>query len=558
VINKTNRLFNTLKHLQFKQLWFYGVRRGFPSTKIDYKGNPELAAGFDVAGALPVSGVCQDDGSFTFLNVSKRLPLHNFDWCPSDVPRLWRYNLHYFDYLREESIGDDEKHQLLEHWIAHNPQGSQPGWEPFTASLRIVNWVFYLQQNPAAQTPAVLRSLYTQALWLEKNDERHILANHYFENLKALTFAGAFFDGVYADRWLRRGTSDIVEQLAEQTLADGGHYERTPQYHGLMLENYLDLFNLARTNPDRFPTGFTELLRRYSVDGLVFYQTIGFPDKKLPLFNDTAFGISPSLAALDGYYQRLSGEPSCLAEHPAKLFALQESGLFGFRADADMLIIDAGQIGPSYQPGHTHCDMLSYELMMAGQRVVVDTGVCEYEPGAVRQHVRSTRAHNTVSVDGAEQSEVWGEFRVARRAKVLDARIEQTGTSIVFEGAYTGFHQVRGKIQHRRKAVLELAQNETISSLAIVDDVSGAGHHHVESFIHLHPDLAVNDLGGGVIDLHGGNGLQLQLSLEQDVSYYLEESYYCPEFGLKIPNVRVVLQKSATLPCEISYSISKV
>ena len=127
------------------------------------------------------------------------------DWHPNDVSRLWRYNLHYFDYLREDGRKRNEKIFLIRDWVTKNPQGSQPGWEPFTAGLRIINWIFFLTKYTQYQSKDILYSLYLQVLWLEENDERHILANHYFENLKTLTFAGGFFRGNDAERWLKKG-----------------------------------------------------------------------------------------------------------------------------------------------------------------------------------------------------------------------------------------------------------------------------------------------------------------------------------------------------------------
>ena len=84
------------------------------------------------------------------------------------------------------------------------------------------------------------------------------------------------------------------------------------------------------------------------------------------------------------------------------------------------LIFDCGPLGPDYQPGHGHCDVLSYELSLHGQRVVVDTGVSTYEPCAERLYERSTAAHNTLRVDGEEQAEVWASFRVGRRPQGRD------------------------------------------------------------------------------------------------------------------------------------------
>ena len=86
-----------------------------------------------------------------------------------------------------------------------------------------------------------LKSLYEQALWLEKNIEYHLLANHYFKNGKALIFAGMYIAGQDAERWLKKGRQIIASELEEQILPDGGHFERSPMYHAMILEDCLDI-----------------------------------------------------------------------------------------------------------------------------------------------------------------------------------------------------------------------------------------------------------------------------------------------------------------------------
>lgn len=551
------------------QLVFFILRRKFPAASVVYSGQPSLHVGVSLQLPTAVSGIRGSDQgsgqSFSFLNQRKDFAT-GIDWSPSDVPRLWAYNLHYFDYLREpaQAHSIEKNNALLESWLSNNPQGSQPGWEPFTASLRIVNWIFYFQANPQSATPALLQSLYTQVLWLEKNDERHILANHYFENLKALAFAGVYFSGDDANRWLAKGVQGLREQLLEQTLADGGHYERTPQYHALMLENYLDIYNLAINNPvlidalaiDGLNSGdFIALVASHCQKGLQFYRGILFPDGLLPLFNDSAFGIAPAFDELADYWQRLGGEP--ISGVVGELIDYQPSGLFGYRHGSDMVIIDAGDIGPSYQPGHTHCDMLSYELMFNSQRVIVDSGVCEYQPGPMRHYVRSTRAHNTVSIDGADQSEVWGEFRVARRAKILSATINNTAGDCVFEGSYQGFHQAGAGLRHRRELAVKKDDQQGIAAITITDHIEGSGEHLVESFIHFHPALECVD-EQGVIKLALGDRVIAELIIGNSASYHFEQGYYCPEFGIKLNNTRLVLTQTACLPCQFLYTIKKV
>ena len=97
-----------------------------------------------LAEPITVNGIFVSDVEFEFLNVSKNIQDSQTDWQPSDMSRLWQYNLHYFDYLRESERSLDNKKTLINDWINSNPQGSHPGWEPFTVSLRIVNWIFFI------------------------------------------------------------------------------------------------------------------------------------------------------------------------------------------------------------------------------------------------------------------------------------------------------------------------------------------------------------------------------------------------------------------------------
>jgi uncharacterized heparinase superfamily protein len=561
MIKKIIRLINTLRYLKLNQLYFFILRRKFASSNIYYTATPALHGGFILAEPIKVNKIWQGDNNYHFLNITQSLFLDEFNWQPKDVPRLWRYNLHYFDYLRQADFCDEKKNELIESWIENNPQGSQPGWEPFTASLRIVNWIFYFQscEKEGVIIPALwLTSLYEQVLWLEKNDERHILANHYFENLKALTFAGSYFIGDDARRWLNKGTKELKKQLIEQTLSDGGHYERTPQYHALMLENYLDLFNLTVNNKTLFDDEGESLLEETSRLGLQFLVDIIFPDKKFPLFNDSDFGIAPNIDSLS-VYAELLGKPLLEQGSSKGLIDKGDSGLYGYRSEKDMLIIDCGDIGPSYQPGHTHCDFLSYELMLDGHRLVVDTGVCEYEPGEMRQYVRSTQAHNTVSVDGDEQSEIWGEFRVARRAKKLSASIKRgLDNKIVFNGAYKGFYGIAGGIEHQRQLQMALDDGAELEEIVVRDQIIGGGEHTVESFIHLHPSVELIDLGKGQIKLSHGNNYHAMLTFSAMLNYRIDDAIYCPEFGKQLKNKRVVFTQTCPLPCEMTYSIKKI
>jgi uncharacterized heparinase superfamily protein len=153
-----------------------------------------------------------------------------------------------------------------------------------------------------------------------------------------------------------------------------------------------------------------------------------------------------SPAELLGAYASLTGE----TVNPRASFAFEDAGYFGIRDGGDLLIADCGRVGPDHLPAHAHGDILSFEWSVGGQRVVVDAGVAEYNPGKWRRYSRSTRAHNTVTVGGEDQCEFWKAFRVGRRANVTLNRYSGA-EGLTLDGSHDGFTHLDAAPVHRRQ-----------------------------------------------------------------------------------------------------------
>lgn len=138
---------------------------------------------------------------------------------------------------------------------------------------------------------------------------------------------------------------------------------------------------------------------------------------------------------------------------------------------------------------HAHADTLSCLAWVDGVPLLVDTGTSTYTPGPVRDYERSTAAHNTVAVDGADSTEVWGAFRAARRARITDLAARAEADSVVIEAAHDGYRQLPGRPTHRQRWSLSEA------GLQVEDLISGAGTHTVTLRWHLAPeaDLRLDD-----------------------------------------------------------------
>ena len=237
---KFKRYYYTLRYL--KPVQFYG-RLWFRM----YRPKPELRPAIalrSVSGQwiAPVEKTPSlvEPLRFRFLGKEQVLECPS-DWNHPGWEKIWLYNLHYFDDLNAEgAAGRTEWHaELIERWVEENPPGFGNGWEPYPTSLRIVNWVKWVFAGNDLSEKTV-ESLAVQTRLLEKRIEYHLLGNHLLANAKALVFAGLFFKGEEAGRWLKKGMQIFLSQLPEQVLPDGGHFERSPMYHEIILEDLLD------------------------------------------------------------------------------------------------------------------------------------------------------------------------------------------------------------------------------------------------------------------------------------------------------------------------------
>lgn len=551
---------HTLRWLRVSQLVWQVYRRirpvvATPEVSSESCQQRIAASGF-AAGPQPGQS---DSGQpeLRFLNISSHAEPDRIDWHPADRSRLWRYNLHYFDYLHWESIPEQYKAGYIDSWIAANPQGTADAWEPYTLSLRVVNWIKFF--NAREHIPdAWQQSLINQAYWLQHNLEHHILANHYCKNAKALVFAGVWYAGERGAEFLQRGWSLLIEQMREQVLADGGHYERSPMYHCIVLEDCLDIINLVQGCPELFADEHVAVLSDAALRMLRFVDEVRGGDGRIPLFNDSAFGIAADPDELLDYGFRLLGYERLAPPGQPTPLRYPQSGYYGYRFGGDSLIIDCGAVGPDYQPGHMHCDMLSFELCMDGQRILVDPGVHGYEDDATRHYLRSTAAHNTVTLDGAEQSEIWGTFRVARRARPLKPRISDIAEARqTFSGGHDGFRRLPQRARHWRTVTSDLA-----GRWDIVDEVQGSGDGTVRAYLHFAPDLAMRPIAGQVAEqgyaVMRGDEIVARVLPDDDCDTEVFESYVAFEFGLRESAVGLCMLRRGKLPLRLSYRIERV
>ena len=501
------RLIRTVRYLKPIQIWNRLARKRFSLFALQYKAQGTKHTAHPHNLATP----------FTFLNQTATPA----DWNDPALPKLWLYNLHYFDYLA--TMDRKAGAELVARWIAENPKGWGNGWEPYPISLRVVNWIKWLQARDPAGSQSKARaeveeSLREQVAYLEPRLEYHLLANHLLANAKALVFAGAYFltlqhGDTEGERVLKKGLAIYRKELPEQVLDDGVHFERSPMYHSIILEDLLDCMRLLTQAPgdteiDGRPLShFAAEFRPYAEKMLSGLALLTGPDGKISLFNDSAHGIAKSPSELFAAAVSLGLTTPQSAQGTRHKAQGSPSGFLRLESPHYVLLAKTGEIGPSYQPGHAHADTYSFELWRNGEKVVTDTGTDRYVVDDERRRQRGTAAHNTVTIDGKDSSEVWAGHRVGRR---FDPRT------------------------HRRTFEL------TDEGLRCTDEIGGRGEHTVELRWHLAPDVRTDDVS---------------LSLPSGLSVRTEPCLICEEFGRQRPSQVLIATLRTTLPTTLCWTL---
>ena len=549
--------FHTVKYLKFSQLYYRILKRFIHPNVHNFEGEIATAHRDGYVFYPLYNQKFFADNIVNFLNQEGKVGAAS-KWNDETKAKLWLYNLHYFDDLSAFGAHSrkDIQIEFISKWINENPAPLGNGWEPYPTSLRIVNWVksFLSDLNPDS---SMLNSLAQQADFLSQDLERHLLGNHLFVNAKALIFAGLYLEEDKAQAWLRTGLNIYTKELKEQVLSDGGNYELTPMYHVIMLVDLLDLINLWSAYPEKIDAEIVETTKHKIKKMIDWLTCMSHNDSEISFFNDTTFEIAPKSSVVMEYAEKLgfdiSGQDKKNQISSLAVHNLEESGYVSVKSDSYSLIADLALVGPSYQPGHAHADTLSFELALYGQRVFVNSGISEYGLSKERLRQRKTAAHNTVSINGLDSSQVWSGFRVAKRACIVDKVVEAVkNNSIRFSATHDGFKQQGVNCIHRREW---LACEDAIT---VIDELVG-GYDIAKGYLHLHPNIVINEVSDNKIILVSGH-----LTIYLDIigaKISVEDTMWHPAFGISLKNQRLCfsfLQSTMTINIKWSNELFQI
>lgn len=427
----------------------------------------------------------------------------------------------------------------LESWIEMCPPGYGPNWcSSLEAALRLINWAATWQllggvDSPLFKSPSArwlrerwLESVHQHARFIEGYFSAHSSANNHLIG----EAAGLFVAAVTWPHWSQSATwqaraKAILEREAQcQHADDGVNLEQTTAYQHFVFDLLLLPWLAGRANGIEFSDAYRATLER----SLEFIASIMDAGGHVPMIGDADDGVVLSLdPTVDSQNKRFSAALACgalLFERPdfkvkagspgahlrwllgndaqrhfealpepaadARRMPVRQafrSGGYhvlgcGFeRADEIRLVVDAGPLGLGGIAAHGHADALAFTLSVGGLEFLIDPGTCAYHTqGAWRAYFRGTGAHNTLRVDGLDQSEPGGNFMWLKKANALCSHWESNAGQDIFEGWHDGYRRLPDPVVHRRRITLD----KTARQITVEDRLQMAGTHQVELLFH--------------------------------------------------------------------------
>ncbi len=499
--------------------------------------------------------------------------------------------------------GDQEFSRLavaqIESFVAGNPVYRGVNWNcTMDVALRAAQILaaegYLRREGDERFWGELLKSLLLHARFILDNlEDGPVRGNHYLSDLSGLYLCGLGLPEFREAReWRDFSRENLLSEMDRQVGRDGIDYEASLSYHAFVTEMFLFPALLAAEKGDPFPASYRERVERM-VEAVA---TLIRPDGTLPQIGDNDDGRFlvfsqyhrrrrdwRPLLALGAYLFRrgewlacasdawvegawVAGEPflrwrdslDAGAAFPAfACRAFPAAGIYQLGSGPVQMVVDAGGVGQGNNGGHAHNDTLAFDLFAFGLEIMPDRGTGAYTPDlSLRNRFRSTRAHNTLEVDGQETNPFPEEpFRLipADSPRVLGWRGGEGYACLRAE--HSGYRRLHAGVIHRRSVLLDRRKGR----FRIEDRILGKGRHRFLASFHLAPGWSASPVEGGWTARSGDGraGLRLEwLRPPEKGRARVDEDLHSPSYGVirKASTVRVEWEDEA--PCRIRYTLT--
>lgn len=471
-------------------------------------------------------------------------------------------------------------------FMAANPVGLGVNWTcTMDVAIRAFNWAMALEliergaPTPAERSQRMHASIFDHGHFIERNLENRyeVTSNHFLSNVVGLFGVALLYKDLPSGaRWIARCREWLEQEMRVQVLPDGADYESSIPYHRLVAELFMSGNRLAQC--DGAPLSPEYRMRLRSMPA--FLDAVLRPDGRLPQIGDADDGrvhifsnygrwepqdarhlLAPASVVFNSpewwraddpwasweaaWWGLEPAAPDAATPAPVqKLFP--DAGLAVFKNQQQYLIVTNGKVGTNGFGNHKHNDLLSFEFHDRGAAVIVDPGSYVYtsDPDA-RNHFRSTRAHNTLTLDQEEQNEFKAEWLFRMFAKAEPEHVEFVADAVRsrYRGRHDGYSRLPHPVVHERSFELEHASGV----LEIADRLTGEGTHTLVWRFQCAPGASVAIEADGSLSLRSG-GLAWSLRSLDRLTPSVEDAWYSPSYGVRLPAKAIEFRVEQRLP----------
>jgi hypothetical protein len=445
-------------------------------------------------------------------------------------------------------IHEQVKRSLLS-WIQRNAFLFGPHFmSAMECGLRIPVFIYCLKlidSFSAAEQKSIVACIFQHAWWVERRLSLFSsLGNHTICESVGLLFAGTVYkDSKIGQRWIKKGCDLLRRELTRQILMDGGPAEQSLSYHRFVLDLYWLAINFAERNglrglsmlKQRLEAG-EEFLKAFSCDEGIF-PSIGDSDDGHAI----AQGIKSKrvLGPVEkGAVQRMKAQRLCVKTFNESGYTILK-GANGLR-----FTFDHGCLGMPPLFNHGHADALSITHSYRGKDFLVDPGTFRYNGMPEwRRYFKSTRAHNTVSIDNYDQAEQVTGFIWAKPYNTdLIINSEINGDTCL-KATHDGYMRLRQPVRHSRVVI-----NIDEVYFVVKDQFCGDGVHAFELNMHFHPEVVLCKENAGWKANH--HGVEVFFIFLHNYTVDLIKGMKNPIFGWHSPAYGIK-KESSVLSCAV-------
>ena len=507
-----------------------------------------------------------------------------------DIKYIWEPNRHLFllTLARAFSLSHDKKYLnkfdiYLSQWFDQNPFMIGINWgSSLELGIRLINWTLcwhHIKNDIETKLKKKWIESINQHCWfISRNLSAFSSANNHLIGEAAGLFiaSSALPQFNKSKKWRNKSYKILIHECLFQNYSDGVNKEQAISYQQFTLDFLLLTGLIGKANNQDFPVEYWNRLEKMIEfisaleDRRGNIPQIGDEDDGFLFdFDQKEYGVYRSLLNTGAYIFNRSDFLKDNTNLDSKTLFLLSIGDYNSSKAPDKkkstsfqfpdggyyilgtnfnkkfeqkLIFDCGSMGFLSIASHGHADSLSFTFSADGYRIFIDPGTYAYHSNKKwRNYFRSTSAHNTLCVDGINQSLITGSFMWSKKAQ---SKLLEYQKNTLVKGTHDGYMRLSDKVRHTRKITYTRKKN----SWTITDELLCNDEHEISLFFHCDPSCSVkeNDIGYDIF-FHGGIcSLTMQTDMKTSIFFGQEDTllgWHSPAYDVKIPTTTLKTSK---------------